>query len=87
MRYLILCVSLVALAGCGQTRIIREPVVTTVTERVYLPIPSDLTKPCALSEIVDSMTYAESLAAWSEDRASVKTCNARLGAIDELVKD
>ncbi len=84
MRVSILFCLAVLLTACGGTRVIEKPVPVEVVRDVPIPIPDDLTRPCAKQDIPDGLTYGGALEAWVKDRACVDILNANMKAIETL---
>lgn len=78
MRIAFVGLLLVALAACGRTHVIREPV--TVERVVYVRIAPTLTSPVAIAEPRDD-TGKELLRVARARKAGLHTCNASLAEI------
>ena len=81
MRIAIAGLLLVALAACGRTQVIREPV--TVVRVVYVPISPTLTRQHPVAEPRND-TGKELLRVARARKASLHTCNASLEEIAGL---
>ena len=77
-----------SLIACGSNEIIvPEPVVVPIPGTVErTPVPPDFLVQRRKSTIPDTLTYGDSLQLWAEDRASLDSVNAQLGAIEELTE-
>lgn len=77
-------VVLLALAGCQSTpETVVVPEVVKVVVREYVPVPEELTRPCAVAELEDR-TVESVVEASNARKISLEQCNEQLRRIREL---
>lgn len=72
------------LTACGSTEIVTQPVPVEVEVTKFIPVPSEHLVQRIPSTLPEVLTYGEALQLWAEDRASIRTLNGQLRAIEEL---
>lgn len=75
---------LLTLYGCESVRIVEKPVPFEVTVFERVPVPDEHLVQHPKSTIPDTLTYAEGIQLWAEDRAIIDTQNGQLEAIGVL---
>lgn len=81
---LLFLASLLTLYGCESTRIVEKPVLVEVVKFERVPVPDKHLVIHNKTTLPDSLTYAEAIQLWAEDRAIVDKQNGQLEAIGVL---
>lgn len=86
-RYPLAVAGLLALVGCQSTPApVVVPEVVKVVVREYVPVPEELTRPCAVAELEDR-TVESVVEAANARKVSLEQCNEQLRRIRELADD